>query len=81
MPQYCWRCDKCEAETIVVRSMSSIDVPPDDGCDKCKSTELKRVIVPPESGVKGFILVDSGIGWAAHGYYSKPYTPKKDRGY
>lgn len=78
MPMYPWKCDKCDAITDAIRSMENIDLPP-DSCDSCGSTTFKeRIIVRPEN-CKGYILVDSGLGWPSHGFYSKPYWPEKKR--
>jgi predicted nucleic acid-binding Zn ribbon protein len=57
MPSYTWRCQECAHDTIITRPMSQYDVPPDDGCEKCRG-EVYRTLVPPESGVKGFVLTE-----------------------
>jgi putative FmdB family regulatory protein len=44
MPSYEYECQTCKEYTTVVRKISEYDVPPEDGCVKCKSTDLKRVI-------------------------------------
>ena len=44
MAQYSWKCDECGTVTEVIRKISDIDIKPDDGCEKCKSQNLQRII-------------------------------------
>lgn len=45
MPMYDYKCADCEAVTTVVRKITEHELPPDDGCEACKSKNLKRVIL------------------------------------
>jgi predicted nucleic acid-binding Zn ribbon protein len=57
--QYTWRCEDCNQDTDVTRALKDMDIPP-EGCDRCNSNRLYRVILPKQ-GCKGFIL--EGTGW------------------
>lgn len=43
MPQYSWRCNKCEKTEDVVRSMADYEKGPDNPCE-CGSVDRTRVI-------------------------------------
>lgn len=69
---YPWICKECGKVTDAIRRLSEIDIPPEK-CDHCSSTNFSsRTVELNSAGVKGFILVDNGVGWAGHGFY----TPK-----
>lgn len=56
MSIYTWEC-KCGECTEVERKTDDYQIPPDNGCIKCASKDLTRIIVLKENGVKGFILL------------------------
>ena len=71
MPLYSWQCE-CGATTEVKRAMVDIDNPP-EACETCNTQSFKQRIIAPRlsNGVKGFILVDAGVGWPSHGFYNR----------
>lgn len=70
MPNYSWVCAECEKVTDVLRSQADIDNPP-EACETCQSKSFShRTIIRDNPSVKQFILVDSGVGWAGHGFYN-----------
>ena len=42
MPMYTFSCNKCEAETIVLRDIDDYRVPPKSPCSKCGGTEWTK---------------------------------------
>lgn len=69
MPLYNWECSKCIGLSEVERKIVEIDIPPVE-CEHCGNPSFNgRVLVPPSSKVKGFILIDGGVGWPSHGFY------------
>lgn len=67
MPLYTWKCADCLKDTVVSRPMSEYNKAPDE-CSNCASVNMSRIIVPLDSGVRGFVL--NGDGWH-HTEYSK----------
>ena len=61
MPTYNWKCKKCGTVTDVFRKVADYEQPPDDGCPKCKGTDLERTIE-----AKTFILL--GGDWHDDNY-------------
>lgn len=72
--RYIWECPS-QHHTEVDRKVVDIEIGPEDGCEVCKSKDLKRVILLKESGVKGFIL--EGGGWFAGAGYRSTRNDKK----
>lgn len=68
MALYDWECAECQTVTEVVRNTKQYDVPPEDGCQKCQSKNLHKIIIRPE-GVKGYLLLGDS-GWH-HTDYSR----------
>lgn len=69
MPTYDWECRECTEVTQVTHSSSKqYDVPPENGCEKCGSKSLDKIIVRP-ANCKGVILLGE-TGWH-HTDYSK----------
>ncbi len=68
---YSWECQQCQQVTEVTRKVADIDVGPEGGCE-CGGKELKRVILPRNNGLKGFIL--EGRGW-----HDDLYTKNRSR--
>lgn len=78
---YNWKCCACGELTEVERRLADIDIRP-DACNSCSNTtfEDERVLVPTlyqNKHVKQFILADTGVGWAGHGFYNK--VPERKR--
>ena len=73
MPLYSWECE-CKALTEVKRSMEEIDNPP-ESCETCGKQSFIQRVIPKlhqyEKPIKGFMLVDGGVGWPSHGFYNK----------
>lgn len=46
MPVYDWECQTpdCKHVTAVFRSIVDYELGPDEGCEKCKGKDLKRII-------------------------------------
>lgn len=72
---YSWECQVVDCKTIteVTRKVAEIDLAPLDGCGKCGSKVMQRVILPRENGVKGFLLTDK------FGGHDSEYTKTRSR--
>lgn len=68
---YVWKCDKCEKETEVLRSLADIDVGPDDPCCGTYTRIIPQLATP---GIRGFVL--NGAGWERDGYRSRNDSEK-----
>lgn len=68
---YVWRCDKCEKETEVLRSLADIDKGPDEPCCGAYNRIIPQLATP---GIKGFVL--NGAGWERDGYRSRNKSEK-----
>lgn len=67
MPLYDWQCRECESVTEVIRNSMQYDVPPEDGCEKCGSGALDKIVIRPK-GVKGYLLLGD------HGWHHTDFT-------
>lgn len=74
MPIYDYKCDDCLKYTQVERKISQYDVPPDNGCEHCKSKNVVRVI--REWSAHQTQLVHGGKApWFAESYYGPRGIP------
>jgi predicted nucleic acid-binding Zn ribbon protein len=78
MPAYAWKCASCDQVTDCFRAIADIEISPEQ-CDHCEEPKFEERVISRPEACKGYILMDTGMGWSSHGFYSAPYWPESKK--